>query len=639
MGDLIGNAVDGTLYYASRHEFERLRNINAPLSQRIALYANLARLNTLYMIANAGSGHIGSSFSSMDIVATLYLDALDMAAGDLYFSSKGHDAPGLYAVLIAQGVLEEDKLHRLRRLDGLPGHPDIAVPGMVANTGSLGMGISKAKGMAFANRQLGKGGRIFVMTGDGELQEGQIWESLVSAANHGTGEITVIVDHNKIQSDYSVDRTSSLGDLEAKFAAFGWEVARVDGHDAEALLAVFRRFRDIKNRPKVLIADTIKGKGVSFMEGTSIDSDVEMFRFHSGAPQAADYRRAVQELIEAINADLASLGVAALELETVERKAPVPPSGEPSRLFPAYTEALLEHAARNPRLVALDADLVLDMGLIPFATAYPDRFVECGIAEMDMVSQAGGMALKGLLPVVHSFSCFLSTRPNEQIYNNATEHTKIVYVGGLSGVLPAGPGHSHQSVRDISALGGIPNFAMVEPSCPAEVAPLLDWCLNTHQGSSFMRMVSIPCVLSFSLPAAYRPEFGCGVTLREGKDGVVISYGMVMLSEAMKAAERLSTQGIELKVVNLPWLNHVDAEWLAKTLEGAPALFTIDNHYVRGGQGDCVMAAVAALSLHSMLICHKFGIEAVPPSGTNDEVLAAVGLDNATLAERIKAAL
>src|SRR3546814_9130592 len=111
------------------------------------------------------------------------------------------------------------------------------------------------------------------------------------------------------------------------------------------------------------------------------------------------------------------------------------------RLLPAYTEALLAQAERNERLIALDADLVLDMGLVQFAQRFPERFVECGIAEMDMVSQAGGMALNGLLPVVHSFSCFLSTRPNEQIYNNATEGTKIVYVGGLSGVLPAGPGH------------------------------------------------------------------------------------------------------------------------------------------------------------------------------------------------------
>ncbi len=633
MGDLIGTAVDGTLYWASKREFDRIKIMNAPSLDRTAVHADLARLNTLYMIATAGSGHIGSSFSSMDVVAYLYREEMDRAGGDVYFSSKGHDAPGLYAMLIAEGELAEDGLHSLRRIDGLPGHPDVHVNGMVTNTGSLGMGISKAKGMAFANRQRGMPGRIFVMTGDGELQEGQIWESLVSAANRKIGEVTVIVDHNKIQSDYSVDRTSSLGDLVAKFSAFGWHVERVDGHDYAALDACFKRLHEVPDMPKVVIADTIKGKGVSFMEGTSIDSDVEMFKFHSGAPQAGDYTCAVQELITRINDRLGALGVQALELEVTERKAAPAPTAAPARLFPAYTEALLDQASRNEKIVALDADLVLDMGLIPFAEQFPERFVECGIAEMDMVSQAGGMALNGLLPIVHSFSCFLSTRPNEQIYNNATEMTKVVHVGGLSGVLPGGPGHSHQSVRDISCLAGVPGLVMVEPSCPEEVAPLLDWCLNTHDGPSFLRMISIPYALPYALPDGYTPEEGRGVALTEGDAVVVISYGMVMLAEAVKAARVLEAQNLSVKVVNLPWLNRIDPAWLREVIGEARALVAIDNHYVVGGQGDRVLSAVAELGLG--VRCHRFGLTEVPPSGTNEEVLAAMGLDAASLARRI----
>ncbi len=637
VGDLIGKAVEGTLYYVGRDEFARIAGINADPLDRIAVYADLARLNTLYMIANAGSGHIGSSFSSMDIVTYLYRKAMQDDRGDLYFSSKGHDAPGLYAVLIAQGVLPEDNLHKLRKIDGLPGHPDVNVPGMVANTGSLGMGISKAKGMAFANRRAGVQAQLYVMTGDGELQEGQIWESLVSAANHGLGEITVIVDHNKIQSDYSVERTSSLGDLPAKFASFGWHVERIDGHDMAVIDATFAKLATITDKPKVIIADTIKGKGVSFMEGTSIDSDVEMFKFHSGAPQANDYTVAVQEMIDRINGRLESLGVETLALETVERKG-APAAGEPSKLFPAYTEALLAQAGRNDKIVALDADLILDMGLIPFSQAHPDRFLECGIAEMDMVSQAGGMALKGLLPVVHSFSCFLSTRPNEQIYNNATEHTKVVYVGGLSGVLPGGPGHSHQSVRDISAVGGVPGMVMVEPCHPDEVAPLLDWCLNTHDASSFLRMISIPYVLPYALPAGYAPEKGKGVALTEGGDALLVSYGMVMLSEAVKAAALLKAQGIGVQVVNLPWLNTVDAAWLEGAIGDRKWLFTVDNHYVQGGQGDTVLSAAATLGLSGVKAA-KFGLTQVPPSGTNDQVLAAMELDADSIARRIRDAM
>ena len=162
------------------------------------------------MIAGAWSGHIGTSFSSLEIMSWLFLNEmrdLDKGPGacDIFFSSKGHDAPALYAVLIGLGLLPPSKLHQLRRLHGLPGHPHVETPYIQANTGSLGMGISKAKGMALANRLAGTPRRIFVLTGDGELQEGQFWESLGSAANRGLGEIVAIVDHNKIQSDTWVD--------------------------------------------------------------------------------------------------------------------------------------------------------------------------------------------------------------------------------------------------------------------------------------------------------------------------------------------------------------------------------------------------------------------------------------------------
>lgn len=636
MGDLIGNVVDSELYYVPRAEFARVRALNASKVDTIALYADMARLNALYMIARAGSGHIGSSFSALDIISYMYLGELDQARGDVFFSSKGHDAPGLYAVLIAEGILPEDKLHALRRLNGLPGHPDVGTRGLVTNTGSLGMGISKGKGMLAANRLSGRVGRVFVMTGDGELQEGQIWESLPSAVNHHIGGLTVIVDHNKFQSDYAVERTSSLGDLEAKFRAFGWHVVRTDGHDMAGLIDVFRALRSVTDRPKIVIADTVKGKGVSFMEGTAIDSDVEMFRFHSGAPKADEYLRAVEEIETRISNRLAAIGAMAVKIERVEKPTIAAPVADMIRLFPAYTEALLAAAERRRELVVLDADLSLDMGLIPFAEHHRDRFVECGIAEQDMVSQAGGMALGGLLPIVHSFSCFLSTRPNEQIYNNATERTKVVYVGGLSGVLPAGPGHSHQSVREISAIGGIPNLVMVEPCCPDEVGPLLDWCIDHHDGPSFLRLVSVPYRTAAQLPAGYKPQLGRGVTLREGRNATIVTSGLVMVAEALAAAEHLAAEGISVEVVNMPWLNRVDPDWIAGLAARMPALVTVDNHFVAGGQGEAILAALAKANVKRMPRCLVIGLEQVPPSGRNDEVLAALRLDAKGLADRIK---
>ncbi len=629
------------LTYVPLLEFRRVRQMPVPLDKRASLFADLCRLNALYMIARAGSGHIGSSFCRLDVVAWLFLGELRLAGAspDLYFSSKGHDVPGLYAVLIGMGLLDFERLHTLRRLGGLPGHPDVGTPHMAANSGPLGMGIAKAKGMAFANRRNGSDSRIFVMTGDGELQEGQVWESLQSAANLGLGEITVIVDHNKVQSDTLVSRVSDLGDLEAKFSAFGWQVARCAGHDPAAIGEALAYLRRAGPRPRVLIADTIKGSGVSFMEHTAMQSTDRLYRFHSGAPDDETYRCAAAELIEKINGQLSAAGAPDLALETYEHP-PRPSVDGKQRLIAAYGRALVEQAAANQHLVVLDADLALDCGLLPFEERFPERFVECGIAEQDMVSQAGGMALRGLLPVVHSFACFLSTRPNEQIYNNATERTKIIYAGSLAGLLPGGPGHSHQSVRDISALGAIPGLTLIEPANEREVAMALDYAVNNNSASTYLRLVSIPCAVNYELPEDYQMAAGRGVTLVDGTDACVIGYGPVLLPEAVRASKILSEKhGLSLRVVNLPWLNEVDADWLRTLLAGCRWLFTLDNHYLAGGQGEMIGRCLSELHLQPQPQFLRFGLSELPACGQNDEVLRYHRLDGESLAEVMRQAM
>ena len=624
MGDQVGQAVEGTLYYTAYTEFERIRVLKISREQRAAIFADMCRLNALYMIARAGSGHIGSSFSSLDIISWLLLE--EMQEEDIFFSSKGHDAPGYYSALIGMGKLELDLIHKLRKIDGLPGHPDIGTPGIVTNTGSLGMGISKAKGMVFANRLANRPGSVFVMTGDGELQEGQFWESLASAVNYGLHEITVIIDHNKLQSDTFVKNVSDLGDLEAKLRAFGWRVERCDGNNIGAFAATLAKLKG-ETRPKIIIADTVKGKGVSFMEHTSLDSDVAMYRFHSGAPDASSYRLAAQEIMDRLQQRMQEADAAALEFVTIEHEATTPPPVTAQRLIPAYTRALLEQAEKHLNLVALDADLILDTGLIPFRDRFPERFFECGIAEQDMVSTAGGMALKGLLPIVHSFACFLSARPNEQIYNNATERTKIIYVGSLAGVVPGGPGHSHQAVRDISALAAIPRLTLVEPSCEAEVGLLLDWCINEAPGSCYLRLVSLPWEIPYQLPEGYRPKYGQGVTLIEGTDVAIIAYGPVLLSAAVQAADILKKErGISLKVINLPWLNQVDSDWLKVAIGGCKQVYCLDNHYVIDGQGDAVARAVIQLE-RTVIKVSCLGVKDIPPCGTNQQVVNKICLD------------
>ena len=596
------------------------------------------------MIMGAGSGHIGSSFSALDIVCWLFLSEMrglgsedPNAVRDVFFSSKGHDAPGLYAAMVGMGLLPPESLRTLRRLGGLPGHPDVGTPHVPANTGSLGMGISKAKGMVFADRLAGRAQRIYVMTGDGELQEGQIWESLGSAAKRGYGEITVIVDHNKIQSDTWVADTSELGDLTAKFKAFGWNVLRCDGHDFAALADALRSARAATDRPTAVIADTIKGRGVSFMEGPATPAG-RLYGFHSGAPSAEHYAAGIKELLDSVNRHLHDVSVDPVRTEQESLSRPAPPAPTAQRMVAAYSRSLVAQAQRNERIVALDADLVLDTGLIPFRDKFPDRFVECGIAEQDMVSQASGMALRGLLPIVHSFACFLSTRPNEQIYNNASERTKIVYVGSLAGLVPAGPGHSHQSVRDIAILGDMPGLVLLEPCCEDEVELAVDFVVNAAPSSSYLRLVSIPCVIPYRLPEGYRLEIGRGVALREGTDVAIIGYGPVLLPEAVRAAEALERDaGLSVRVINLPWLNRVDDQWLANSVRGVRHVFTLDNHYGASGQGTMIAARIAALGLRvPVTVC---GLEDFPVCGRNDEALAAHKLDADGLVARVSARL
>ena len=634
--------MDNPISFVPPSEFDRVRAFNLPPVEIAAQFADMSRLNTLSMIAWAGSGHIGSSFSSLDIVSWLFLNELRRpgeADGDVFFSSKGHDAPGLYAVMIGCGMLPYDQVRALRQLGGLPGHPDVGTPGIVTNTGSLGMGISKAKGMVFANRLRGIDARIFVMTGDGELQEGQFWESLPSAVNHGLGEITVIIDHNKIQSDTWVRDTADLGDLEAKLRAFGWAVARCDGNDLAAFSDTLATLQADTARPKIIIADTQKGRGVSFMQPDAMAKGEWRYLFHSGAPGRDDYEAAVAELTGRINARLADHSFQPLQLETHMAPARQSPEGQ-QRLVPAYSRALVAQAERNADIVALDADLILDTGLIPFREQFPDRFIECGIAEQDMVSQAGGLALNGLLPVVHSFSCFLAARPNEQIYNNATEHTKIVYVGSLSGLLPAGPGHSHQSVRDIGALGSVPGLVLIEPSCESEVAAAVEYCFVHNPESSFLRLISIPWSIPFALPDDHALEPFRGTVLAEGQDAALFAYGPVMLTQAWEARALLSEHhGVALKVINLPWLNRVDDDWLAETVAGCAGVFTLDNHYVAGGQGQMLAARLAGLPGNRERTVTGFGLTEVPLCGPNDQVLAAHRLDAASLTARILDAL
>lgn len=625
-------------------EFQRVRSAPIDKYQKLTLVADMCRANTLASVKRAGSGHLGSSFSSLDIVSLLHYGVMNTAEvgighpdRDIYFSSKGHDVPGLYAVLYSLGILPREQFIRLRRLGGTFGHPDVRTPGMEANSGSLGMGISKAKGIAAAKALLGRRGRVFVMTGDGELQEGQIYEALQTAAHQKIGNLNVIVDHNKVQSDKPVTEITDLGDLEAKFRAFGWHVARCDGHDFRELDKVLAEFREINGKPKILIADTVKGKGVSFMEHpAALAAGGGLYRWHAGAPDDRAFENACTELTARIDKRLGECQLSPLVYEELPVEAR--PAGEVSREFvaDAFGEALVEIAAERSDLVVLDGDLASDCRLRRFEATYPERFIENGIAEQDMVSMAGGLALQGLLPVVNTFASFLSARANEQIYNNSCERSKIIYVCHYAGLIPAGPGSSHQSVRDISLFGALPDCIIIQPCNADETRMALRYCVHEAKETCVLRLVIGPSPRPIPLPFDYQFSPGKGATLTEGTDAVLFAYGPVMLHEALVAAELLQKESFGLKVVNMPWLNRCHGVWLKEVIGFCPRIYVLDDHSPIGGLGDAILNVLVSAGLLSDRRFTKLGVEKYPACGTPQEALQYHGLDGVSLARRIK---
>jgi transketolase len=239
------------------------------------------------------------------------------------------------------------------------------------------------------------------------------------------------------------------------------------------------------------------------------------------------------------------------------------------------------------------------------------------------------------LPIVNSFGVFLASRANEQIYCNATEKTKIIYVCHYAGLIPAGPGKSHQSLRDISLFGALPNCTIVEPCNAVETEQALRWCVEQAEQNCMIRLVISPSPRTIELPADYRFSFGQGAVVNDGTDAILFAYGPVMLNEALTAAEILKGQGVSLKVVNLPWLNEIDLGWLEGTCADHKFLFTLDNHSGYGGLGDLLLnGLMASTELRSRLLT-KFAIDSLPACGTPEEALGYHKVDGQSLAERI----
>lgn len=304
----------------------------------------------------------------------------------------------------------------------------------------------------------------------------------------------------------------------------------------------------------------------------------------------------------------------------------------------SFTKELIKLSRTNKKIILLDADLADDANLYEFKKLYPKRFIQNGIAEQDMVSMAGGISLMGLLPIVNSFASFLTARANEQIFNNATEKTKIIYISLYAGLLPAGAGKSHQSTRDISLLSNMPNFKIYHPYNHQEVKKILDHCVNKEKKNCAIRLtIGPPYDNQQKLNLNYKFNDGCGNVMAKGNcNYLIIAYGQLMIKQALEVRTNLQEKSnILIEIINIPCLNYFNKSWVKKILQNKTKIFLFDEHFVSGGFADLFLSFVNENNLNYKKLFKKIAINDFPSCGLPNEVLKKHNLDIKSLSNKI----
>jgi transketolase len=440
---------------------------------------------------------------------------------------------------------------------------------------------------------------------------------MLGAVRDGFSELIAIVDGNKIQSDTWVESTLPLGDLRKRVEGSGWSYLECDGQDPEAVLAAFQAAATDPN-PVFIYASTTKGSGISWME--SFPTTGEYYKFHSGALAPEVYEAAVEVLVSHWGSGPGGhTGV--LPPERPEFDA-VTPRARPESLLTHWEEMLSGVMESHPKVVAFDGDLSYDTGTHLARNKFPDRYIQAGIAEQDMVSMAGTMALAGHLPFVHSFATFLTMRATEQIFNNSTEYSQIVYFGFLAGLVPSAPGFSHQAVTDVGIMSSIPHMRVFEPSCATEIQWAIDQAL-AHSGPSYLRMGGLSPLeaLTPDRASALNERFG-------GTDVALVTSGPLLGLEALAAAKSLSAEGISTAVFSYPEITaELESENVA-TLSQFPLVVVLENHNPTVAKFRRISEALAD---HSNTTVIRIGLDQIPANGQPAEVLRHHRLDATSL--------
>ncbi len=585
----------------------------------LAERANALRRRDLMMLNRARLGHTGGDFSAADILTTLYLAVLnvdparpDWPDRDRFILSKGHASGMLYNVLAETGFFPPEELATFAQPGSrLNGHPaNTKLPGIETSTGPLGHGLPVAVGAALGAKLDAAGWRTFVLTGDGELQEGSNWEAAMAAAHFRLDNLTWIVDRNGLQQGAATEQTIRLEPLADKMRAFGWAVREVDGHDHAALLEAFRALPFEPGKPNGIIAHTHKGKGVSLIQ------DRAEWHHHHRALNDAEMAAALAELgirdqgsgVGGRGSGAGGQGSGAGSQGSEDRGRESAQSvstgfgdvrprihslasspgalGDCRDAFAATLEAL---ARADRRVVAVCNDSISSSKLGRFAKEFPDRLVNVGIAEQNMIGVAAGLANAGKLPFVCGASCFLTGRALEQIKADLADSRANVKLCGMSsGVAYGELGATHHSIEDLAWTRAIAGMTVIVPADLNETAQAVA-VAAAFRGPVFLRLSRMPVPAVHS--EDYRFEIGRAARLRDGTDVTLIAAG-TMVGRALAAAELLAQEGVSARVLNMATVRPIDRDAIIAAAQETAGIVTVEEHTTFGGLGSAVAEVV-----------------------------------------------
>jgi transketolase len=587
------------------------------------------RVDAIRPAAVAGSGHPTSGMSAADLMAVLVANHLrydfgdpKAAANDRLVFSKGHASTLLYAIFRAVGAIDDKELLTYRSFGSmLEGHPTPIIPWVDVATGSLGQGLPIGVGMALAAAKLDRlPSRVWVLCGDSEIAEGSQWEAFEHAAHYGLDNLTAIIDVNRLGQRGETMIGWNTGVYVERARAFGWNAIEVDGHDVEEIDRAYTMAAETTGRPTVIVARTIKGKGVKAVEDKN--------GWH-GKP-LADPDAAIAELggIRNIHVDVAKPEPAEphrfsggkLELPRYEL-------GDAVATRKAYGEALTALGSARGDVVALDGEVSNSTFAEIFKDAHPDRYFEMYIAEQQLVAAAVGLHARGWNAFGSTFAAFFS-RAYDFIRMAAISRVDLRLAGSHAGVSIGEDGPSQMALEDIAALRAVHSSTVLHPCDANQTAKLVAEMADT-KGIVFLR------TLRPNTPVIYDAdqEFAVGgsrVLRSSDDDQVTLVAAGITVGEALEAADVLAGEGLHARVIDAYSIKPIDAETLQAAAEATGRIVTVEDHFPEGGLGDAVLDALAETDEHPRVV--KLAVREMPRSGKPDELLAAYGIDSAHIA-------